>query len=221
MIRVCQNLQRSTEFSIKKKKITVSPITNICLQQSDRKADPLVWLCKHWTSPWFVCRPHTLPSLSWVSRCPCGDPQGDFPPAAPWLNNPPLQRRRAVFFHFLYCWLKCHLKQIFITFSVKRSPDDPPLHRCVGFTGLEWQVLSHLGVDDADGGFIPHVSLVPFRRRGVETQDGIVSVWRMRHSSEWKRVTNWPRGRNDTLEITQNAAAPLEIGAQLSLKRCK
>lgn len=93
------------------------------------------------------------------------------------------------------------------------SNDDPSLHRCVGITGLEWQVLSHLGVDDADGGFIPHVSRVPFRRRGVETQDGIVSVWRMKHWSEWKRVTSWPRGRNDTLEIMQNAAAALAIVA--------
>lgn len=36
--------------------------------------------------------------------------------------------------------------------------------------------LSHLGVDDAYGGFIPHVSLVPVCRRGVETQNCIVSV---------------------------------------------
>lgn len=46
---------------------------------------------------------------------------------------------------------------------------------------LSRQIHSHLGVDDADGGFIPHVSLVPFCRRGVETQDCIVRVWKMEH----------------------------------------
>lgn len=46
------------------------------------------------------------------------------------------------------------------------------------YASYEGRPVTHLRVDDTDGGLVPHVPLVALRGRSVEPQHRIVGIWK-------------------------------------------